>query len=334
MTRAGMMRRGTLVLSFTLSTAVAASHALAQPAAWKPEKNVEIVAGAGAGGGFDTTARAMQRIWQEKGLIGVTSSVVNRPGAGGALGWLYLNSHPGDGHYLSVSSPVLLTNKILGQNPLTYTDITPVAQLFSEHITFMVRADSPLRTGRDLIERLKADPAALSIGIATALGNHNHMASGLALRAGGVSVRKLKTVVFNSGAEALTALLGGHVDLVPTPASNSVRHLEAGKVRGLAVSSPRRMTGALAGVPTWKEQGIDAVFASWRGVVGPRGMTPEQLRYWNGVLARMVATEEWKKDLERNYWLDSYANAGEAGRYLESQFNEFRGLLADLGLAK
>src|SRR4051812_14721791 len=160
----------------------------AQTQTWSPEKNVEIVIGAGAGAAADATARAIQRIMQEKKLIPVPSSVVNKPGGGYALSWVYLNNHARDAHYLAVTTLALLTNAITGVNPLTYTDVTPIAQLFTDYVVIAVRADSPIKTGKDLVEQLKGNPTAASIALAAALGNQNHIGIALALKAGGVDI--------------------------------------------------------------------------------------------------------------------------------------------------
>lgn len=305
-----------------------------QTGSWKPTKNVEIVAGASPGGGFDLTARTIQRIIQSQGLVDGTQSVINKPGGGGAVGWSYLNEHQADGHYLSISSPNLLTNSITGSNSLSYTDLTPIAHLFNEYIVFMVKADSGIKDGKDLIDKMKADPKSVTIAIATALGNHNHIATGQVMKAAGVDVSKLKTVVFQSAAEATTALLGGKVDLVPTPASNSLKMVEAGKVRVIAVSSPKRLGGPLKDVPTWKELGIDAVFSNWRGVVGPKGMTKEQIAYYNQVFSKVTSSPEWQKDLDKYLWENGYLNSEDTAKYLSKQHEELKPLLMDLGLAK
>src|SRR5258706_7938041 len=146
-----------------------------QAADWHPEKPVEIISGVAPGGALDIMARAMQKIWQDRRAFSVPSTVVNRPGAGSSVAWTYLNSHPGDAHYLAVTSATLLTNAITGSNPLNHNDVTPLAQMLSEYVVFAVRADSPLKTARDLVERLKRDPASISFGLATTLGNPSHI---------------------------------------------------------------------------------------------------------------------------------------------------------------
>lgn len=299
---------------------------------WKPERNVEIIVPSGPGGGTDKTGRTVQSLLQNLKLVD-KSTVVNRPGAGGRLGLLYLNQHAGDGHYVSVSTVPLLTNHINGSSDVTYTDVTPLAQLFSEYILFAVRADSPIKTAKELAERLKQDPQSLSIGV-TAAGGTSHMVAGLVVSKAGGDARRMKTVVFKSGGEVTTALLGGHVDVVPAPVANLLPHIKSGKLRALAISSSRRLPAELAQVPTWRELGIDAVFDTWRGMVGPKGMTASQIAYWDQVFLRLTQAEAWKKDLAQNYWDDNYLNSSQSKAYLDREYKEFKSILGDLGLLK
>jgi putative tricarboxylic transport membrane protein len=312
--------------------AVSASSAGAQ--AWKPEKNVEIVASAAPGGGNDATARLIQKILPEEKLVPTTSSVVNKPGGGGAVAWNYINQHAGDGHYVAIGVPTLLTNKITGTNPLTYTDVTPLANLFSEYILLAVRADSPIRTGRDLAERLRKDAGSLSIGIATARGNHNHIAAALVTKAAGGDPKKLRVVVYDAGSKATLAVIGGHVDAVSATASNVVPQLQSGKLRVLGVTAPRRMPGPLADVPTWKEQGLDVVFSSWRAIIGPRGMTPAQVAYWEETLQRLSKSKEWREDLRKQLWDDTYMGSVDTKKFMAAQYDTMRSALEDIGIAK
>lgn len=310
--------------------AICAMQALAQE--WKPERNVEVIVPSGPGGGTDKTGRTVQSLLQNLKLVD-RSVVVNKPGAAGRLGMLYLNQHAADGHFVAISTVTLLTNHITGASNMTYTDVTPLAQLFSEYILFTVRADSPVQDGRDLVARLKQDPQSLSFGV-TAVGGTSHMVAGQVIGKAGGDARHLKMVVFKAGGEVTSALLGGHVDVVPAPVANLLPHIKAGKLRALAISSSQRLGGDLASVPTWRDLGVDASFDTWRGMVGPKGMTPAQMAYWDQVLSRMTKAEEWKQDLARNYWGDNYINSGQAKNYLDREYKDFKNVLGDLGLAK
>jgi putative tricarboxylic transport membrane protein len=322
--------------SITIALLVLAAGGSALPAVaqWKPQKNVEIVAMSGPGGANDVIARAVQRYLQQMKLVQVPITVANRPGAGGVLAWNYLNQHAGDGAYLSISPINLLTEHIAGASPITYSDVTPIAQLFTEYVAFTVKFDAGYRSGRDLVQRLKGDPGAASFAVAAALGGANHIAAALTMKAAGIDIRRLKFVVFTSGPQSLTAAMGGHVDVAVTPISGIVSYVQSGQIRALAVSSPARQGGAMAGVPTWKEQGVDAVFSSFRGVIGPKGMTREQVAYWEDALRRIVQSEEWKRELDRNYWADAFLGAEETGRDLKVQYEQYRPVMSELGLAK
>jgi putative tricarboxylic transport membrane protein len=320
-----------IYLYLFLGAWLASAPATAQ---WQPQRGVEIVAMSGPGGANDVIARAIQRSVQIHKLVAVPVTVVNRPGAGGVFAWNYLNQHAGDGGFLSVSPINLITEHIVGASPITYTDVTPVAQLFNEYVAYSVRPDSALKSGADLARRLKEDPGSFSFAIAASLGGANHIATALAMKAAGVDVRKLKFVVFNAGPQSTAAILGGHVDVAVTPVSGIAPYLQAGKVRVLAVSAPQRLQGAFAAVPTLKEQGMDTVFASFRGVIGPKDLTREQIAYWEEAFRRIVQTDEWKQDVERNYWDSAFMDSAEATRYLKSQYDLYRPILVELGLAK
>ena len=316
-----------LVTAFTCASTYAAEQ-------WRPQKPVELIAGVAAGAALDISARTVQKLLQEKGTVGQPINVVNRPGSGSAVAWAYLNTHPGDGHYLSLTSNSLVTNAITGSNPLTYTDVTPIAQLSREYIVFIVRGDSPLKTGRDLIERLKKDSNAVSFGLATSLGNPNHIAVAHVARAAGVDVRKIKVVVFNASPQAMAAVLGGHVDVMVSSLSTPVPNLEAGRLRTIAVAAPARLPGPYATAPTWKELGVNVISQFWRGVIGPKGMTPAQVAFWEGEFAWLVNTDEWKKYLAKDLLVSDYQDARSAAKFLQSEYAEYKTILTDLGLAK
>ena len=298
---------------------------------WKPERNVEIVVNSGAGGAADRQARLVQKSLQA--LPGIPNVVVsNRTGGGGIVALTFITQHPGDAHYLSTLSTAIITNAIIGATKLRFDDVTPLNILMREYIVATTRADSPIASGRDLIARLKKDPTSVSFAFATARGNQNHIVIGMIARAAGVDPKVLKTVVFASGALGLTAILGGHVDvLVGTPAT-ALPQVESGKARLLGVSAPERQPGRFAAHPTFREQGIDAVYYAWRGFLAPRGITPAQINFWNQAFSRIVQGESWKKDLEDNGWAEDFRNAAETRKHLEAEHELLARMLVDLGV--
>ena len=301
---------------------------------WKPDKRVEIIVPSGTGGGNDRTGRLMQAAMQQDKLVDVATTVVNKPGAGMAAGMAYLNQHPGDGHYLLITSVGFLTNHITGRSPFGHLDVVPVALLIEEYVGFAVHPDSKLKTGKDLLAALKADAGSISTSMASGAGNHNHLALGTVTRAVGGDLGKLKIVVFPSGSAATIAMLGGHVDLTVAPVANLLPHLQSGQLRVIAITAPKRQEGALAAVPTWREQGVNAVLSNWRVMLAPRGATPQQAAYWENVFARVVENEEWKKMLERDVVTGNFLRSAQARKYLNEEYEELKSLLNALGLVK
>jgi putative tricarboxylic transport membrane protein len=315
-------------------SAVAVVHTPAGAQAWSPQKNIELIVPATAGGSLDITGRTVQRIWEELRLNPVSSTVVNRAGGGHAVAYSFLGQRAGDPHFLSITSSTLLTNHINGHLPVTYTDFTPLATLLTEHIAFAVRTDSPIRTGKDLVEALRKNPASLSVALGSAIGGTHHLALGLPLQSAGVDIKKVKLVGFNSSGEALTALLGGHVDVANGGTVNVAAQVEAGKLRVLTVTSAKRMEGPLAGAATWSELGYKGVFDTWRGVIGTKGMTPAQTAYWENVFRRITTSPEFQQYAAKNQWENSYRTPADTSRFMEAQYAELKSVMEFLGLGK
>ena len=312
--------------------ALLSATAAAQTPGWKPEKNVEIVVGLTPGSSQDRTGRALQKIWQDKNMLGVSSTVVNRVGGGGTIAWNYLAQHAGDGHYVQIASPTILTNRMISPAAHDFRDFTPLALLGRQYLVIATRVDGPVKSGRELMERLKRDPGSLSFGVNSA-GSNLHMFVAALAQAAGVDPKKVKVVVFQ-GAELMTAALGGHVDVISTVTSNVLPHVLSGKLRIVGIGSPRRLAGALAAVPTWKEQGVDVLASNWASVVGAKGLSAAQVAYWDRLLAATVATDEWKADLARNLWEPDYLTSAETMAFFQSEDAKLRSAMTSLGLAK
>ena len=319
-----------------LASALAAAGLLAAPAGaqpWRPDRTVEIIAASGAGGNTDKLARTLQRILQEEKIVATPLNVVNKTGGNQTIARVYLNQHPGDGHYLELSNPTLMANNVMGLTQQRYTDFTPVALLLDEYTVVSVRADSPFKTGAELMQRLAREPESLSIGLTTR-GGANHVALALAIRSAGADQKRVKIVSFKSNSESMTALLGGHIDLVASSASPALPHFQQGRTRILAISAPKRMGGVLAQVPTWQEQKIAAVNSNWRAFIGPKGLSPAQSTYWEDAVGRLAKSETWKKELEANFWEGHVLTGRPLADFLADEQKEHQEILGELGLAK
>jgi putative tricarboxylic transport membrane protein len=319
--------------TFALALCIFAAPTFAATA-WQPTRNVEIIVSTSPGSGSDRAARFIQKLLVEKNLVRAPVTVVNKPGGQGVIGLTYLAQHPGDGHYVMVTSPSLLANQITGRSKIGYRDTTPLAQLGAEYVVFTVRSDSPIATGRDLAERLKANPSAFTFSIGTTMGSHNHIAVSQLAKAVGLDPKPIKVIAFSGSADGTTALLGGHITVSASPGSAVSEHAAAGKLRMLAVSAERRQSGPLANIPTWKELGLPVVSANWRSVVGAKGMPDEQIQYWDNVFGTLVRTAEWKESVASEHMENTYSDSRATLSLMDAQYKAMAASLAELGLVK
>jgi putative tricarboxylic transport membrane protein len=320
------LRRVMLVSALFCATA---AHAQG----WSPQRNVELVVGFVPGGGMDRTARSLDRILVTNKLVTSGVTVVNKPGGSSNVAYTYTSQRPADGHTLMIGGGTLLSNHITGASKLHYNDFTVIALLFNDYPVFSVNAASPIRSGKDLIQRLKADPRSVTTGFA-AIGGGNHLSAVMLHKAIGGRTTDLKGVSYKGAAEAITNLLGGHIDLTATSAGSVVPHVAVGKLHIIAVAAPRRLGGALADVPTWKEQGADVVYGLWRLAIGPKGMSAAQTAWWENTLRKATQTADWKADMEQNFWSDEFIPGDEFRKNLAQEYATTKALFVDLGLAK
>src|SRR6185503_11730431 len=327
------MKVFSVVYYLALAGLLTLSSAAWGQAGWKPEKPVEIVTASAAGGSNDRVARMIQKIMQDGKLVPVPVSVLNKPGGNQTLSRAYLQQHTGDAHYFDIGNPTLISNQIMGVTKQHFSDFTAIALLINEYSVFTVRADSPLRSAKDVIARLKPDPESMSFGVSN-LGGTNHLTLSMAIKAGGIDPRKLKVVVFKTNAESVTAVMGGHIQMVAGSMPSVIGQIKAGTMRAIAVGDSQRMSGVMAGVPTLREQGLDVTLSNWRALIGPKGMSAVQVAYWENVLAKLVATDEWKKELDDQNWDGRFLRSREFTQYMEKEYAATRAILTDLGMAK
>jgi putative tricarboxylic transport membrane protein len=301
---------------------------------WTPQRNVEIVVSSVPGGSNDKTARTVERILVANKLMDATITVVNKPGGGGNIALTYLIQRPADGHTVMVATPAVLISHITGARAIGHNDLTPIASLFNDYTVFAVSSVSSIKTGDDLLGRLRKDPKSVPIGLGGSVGGLQHLPAALLTKAVGGNFRDLKVVGFKGSAEAVTNLLGGHVDLVPTAGGNAAPHLATGKLRVIGVAAPKRFGGTLAHAPTWKEQGVDVVWSSWRGIMGPKGLSAAQIAFWESALRKAAEYPEWKADIEKNFWSDDFTTGAQFRKDLDSDYANMKAVLVDLGLAK
>lgn len=302
-------------------------------AEWRPTKTIEFVVGAGAGGGLDRAARLVQKLLTDHRIVEVPVVVSNKPGGGGGISWTYLNQHEGDAHFVGITSPNITIASIQGTSSISFRDVTPLSMLYTEYIAMTVRADSPIRSARDLVERLKRKPESVAVAFSGFIGNNNHVAIARVVKAAGGSIKRLKVIAFKSASEHITAALGGHVDVSITGPANFVQHKKSRQLRVLAITSPQRLGGEFADVPTWRELGIDVVESNGRFFLGPKGLTPEQIARWDDLLSRVSRIDEFRSSVEAELGNVTALSSRQTIELLTESDREYRSILTELGFA-
>lgn len=313
--------------------AASAVPTLAQ-SGWRPDKPVEIITPSAAGSSLDATIRMLQRVLMEQKIVDVTVVPVNKPGGSGVVSTTYLDQYAGDPHRIYLSAMTLLNTHILGRSKANYDNYTSLAMLFSEDMAMVVEQGSPLKSGRDMMGKLKADPAALSIAIGFGQGGTGHLNTALVARAMGADPKKLKTVQFQGNSQALAALLGGHVDVSSMSFAQAWNNVQAGKLRILGIAAGQRRAGALKDIPTWKEQGLDVEFYNTRFMLGTKGITPEQAAFWESALKRVLESKTWEEYATKNHYIPFFAGRAETPKQLAALYRQLKTALTDVGLVQ
>jgi putative tricarboxylic transport membrane protein len=302
---------------------------------WRPQREVESVAGTPPGGGLDRTARALAKAIEAKRLLDVPVTVNNIAGDGGRKAWAYLDRKSGNPHVLCISSSNLATDHLLGATVFDHeTTFTPLAILYTEYIAFLARSDSSLKSGAGLIARFKSDAGSVTVALSTSLGNPNHIALAKVVRQAGGDVKAPRIRVFDSALHAVADVVAGSADVCAVTAASAVNEIAAGTMRALAVSAPQRLAGLYAQTPTWLEQSVDCVVGAWRGVSGARGITPAQVAFWEPLLAEAVRTGAWKEELARHYWTPMNLDGAALRKHLKSERADMEVVLRELGLLR
>ena len=315
-----------------LTPALCLGTAPAAAQEWKPSKNVEIIVSSGPGGAADREARETQHFLQK--LPGMPPiAVINRQGGGGTIAWTAVQQRQGDAHTISTLNVALLTNQILGSAKIGYRDLTPLAVLMREYVAVWTRSGGQIASGKELLARLKKDPGSVSFGLSPGLGNQNHIVLGMLAKAAGIDPKALKIVVYSSGGEGMTAALGGHVEVWAGTLGGALSRAP-GSIRVLGVSAPDRQPGPAAEMPTFREQGISAVYAAFRGFVGPPGLTAPQRAYWDNAFSTIVKSAEWKEAELKHAWGSGYLDSAATRKFLDGEFDLLKTMLGELGVTK
>ena len=323
----------TRTLRWLAGLALAGAALGAAQAQWQPTERINYVIGVAPGGTVDLYARGIKDSLDALRAVGGQTIVAeNKVGAGGALALQQLKSMAGNAHHLGTFHTGAIAGAVTGLIKADPRDFVPVAMMVEETSLVAVRADSALQSAQDLVAALKADPTRLRIAVAPALGQNTHMAIAKPLKVAGVAIDKLTIAPFRSSGESVTALLGGHVDIVSATAPVILPQVAAGKLRILASAAPEPGTGPLAGVKTWREQGVAADYVSYNGVMLPPGVNAEQIRFWEDALRKVSQDKQWLALVEKSGNKPIFRGYVESHRYLMTEWKATSELAAALGL--
>ena len=318
------MRRDQFIKS-VLALAAGSSFALPSMAA----ANIKMMIPANPGGGWDTTGRALGKALQD---AGVASSVTyeNKGGAAGIIGLAqYANATKGDGNSLMVMGAVMLGGIITGKPPVSLDKVTPIARLTSEYNVVVVPANSPLKTMKDVVEQMKKDPGSVKWG-GGSRGSTEHIAAAMLAREVGVDAAKINYVPFRGGGEAVAAILGGNVTVGGSGYSEFQQYIESGKMRAIAVTSPKRLKGI--NIPTMIEQGYNIDIGNWRGVYAPAGLTAAQRKDLTDLVLKATKSKSWAESLEKNNWTPAWMANPEFDDFVDREFASLRATMVKSGM--
>lgn len=287
-----------------------------------------LMAPAAPGGGWDGFARESQQAIKAGGISN-NVQVVNVPGAGGTIGLGQFAQMKGRSDMLMVTGGVMVGAVELADSGVSLDQVQPVARLADDYAALVVPADSEFQTLDDFIEAWKKDPGGTSIS-GGSLGSIDHLLTGLVAEEVGIDPADTNYIAYSGGGEALTSMLSGTTVGGMSGYNEVADQVEAGMLRALAISSEERLPGV--DVPTFKEQGVDAVMANWRGLAAAPGVEGEELTELMEIVDEYRQTDEWKDSLERNSWTDSYMVGDEFEAFLQDEIERTQEIVEGLGL--
>ncbi len=298
---------------------------------WKPSKPIQFVVPYAPGGGSDVLARSIVNVIQGAKLNATPIIVVNQAGGGGTVGTTAVAQSPGNEHMLlTFISGQVAGPMVAGKGAATYKDLTLIAGLAIDEQLIVVKADSPFKSIGDVVAAAKQRPGAVTIG-GTATGQEDQMCNRIFERAADI---KLRYIPFNSGGEAVTALLGGHVEMIWANPGEFYPQWEAKLVRPVAVARESRLP-KLPDVPTFKEKGLDVTFKMFRGIAAPPGISPAVAAYHENMMKRMAESSTWKEKYLDQYMLSAgWMGNRDFATFVGQSEQQFKTLLTELGLLK
>lgn len=322
-------------ISKTIFAAVAVSGSVAFSAqAFEPD-NVECIAPANPGGGWDFTCRQVGKTLSDLGLVPNQVQVTNMAGGGGGVAYAYVVTERADDPNLLVAASTATTTRLAQDQfvGLTADQVRWVGSLGADYGAIVVAADSPYQSINELVDAVKADPSSVTFAGGSAAGGYDHLKVLQVLKAAGFTeIRSVPYIAFDGGGEAVTQMLGGHVTAMTGDISEVLGFYDAGDVRVLAVLSEERLPGTLGDIPTAMEQGIPVVSPNWRGFYIPKDVDDEVFTYWAEALGTIYESEEWQKIMEDNGLMPFFKAGPDFQGFVDAQVADIEALSREIGI--
>lgn len=296
-----------------------------------PSATVEIMVPAAAGGGWDSTGRAVQKVLQSENITEESVEVFNVEGGGGATGLSQLQGEEGDPHQLMMTGLVMIGALQQANSPVKLTDSTPIATLTAEAEAFVVPSSSEFQSIEDVVEAYIADPASVTFG-GGSVGGSDHLVVGQLIKEAGGQPSDMKYIGYSGGGEATAGILSGDVAVGVSGISEFEGQIESGDMRLLAISSAESVDVAGAPAPTLQEAGYDIDFNNWRAIVAAPGLSEEDTKAVAAMIDEVHSSEAWTELREQNGWTDFYQTGDEAEQFIADETARVSGLLEELGL--
>jgi putative tricarboxylic transport membrane protein len=298
----------------------------AQEVAFPKRGNVEITVLFPAGTSADVTARMLAQGMTKQ--LGVNVLAVNRPGAGGAIGYKHVASQKPDGYSLVWNSNSISTTYHSGQSPLDYKAFDPVARVLLESVVVAVRSDAKWKTLKELLADAKARPDAITVAN-SGVGSHTHISSVALFRTAAAQV----TDVPYAAAQIVPNLMGGHVDAAVQFPAGLAANVQGGRLRLLATLTVQR-DPAFPDVPTARELGMDVALDAWRGIAAPKATPQAVVALLEKAIREAVEHPEFVTASEKLYARPGFMPAAEFGKLIATEDAYLARIMEQIGLKK
>jgi putative tricarboxylic transport membrane protein len=297
-----------------------------------PTKPIDIMAPAATGGGFDTTARLIQKAMSDEKIVTQNITVSNVPGAGGTVGMAQLLKNTGNPYTLIVVGRVTIGSQVTGKTEAKVSALTPVARMMAESEVIVTPKDSPYKSIKDLLDAIKKDVNGVKFAGGSAGGIDHELAATLVKAAGGDLKAWKSYVPFAGGGEAAAAIIGGQVQVGISGFGEFKGQIDSGTMKALAVSADVPLKAA-SSIPTLKSQGVDVVMVNWRLLAAPPGISAGDLAALKDIAKKVHDSKTWKDFAEKNDWFDNFSTEGLL-TFVQTETQAITATLTDLGLVK